>query len=65
MRWTKPRPGEYRTKSCFLIFPKCIDGVCRWMEAAVFQEKLFCSGGETYWEGVKWLDREAYAKSSS
>lgn len=67
MRWKQKPPievGRERVITKFLLFPRCIDGVWRWLEKAkVRQVRSFfeTSGGcvihpNYYWKWVAWID---------
>ena len=41
MRWRQKTliPGTVRVVTRFLFFPKCINGVCRWLEYATYKQQ--------------------------
>lgn len=62
MRWSSPEPtptriGDRRKRKGFLLFPKRIDEVTRWLETAEWEECLIPSGsGYLRWVDGRWLD---------
>ena len=74
MKWiqkrkSRPQINDTRIKKKFLLFPKCLDGVCRWLEIArVVQlrtETLDFLDSEgvvptEIWSDIHWYDEAPY-----
>ncbi len=65
MKWKKrkkPNNGDTRIKKKFLLFPKCIEGDCRWLEMAKYKQRYrrFVTLNRIYdeWIDVEWVDNE-------
>lgn len=56
MRWSQPKHWDNRYKSGFLLWPKCIDGECRWLESAVWQEK-YEKHSSPGWSAYRWAHK--------
>ena len=58
MRWRQKNQtlGEVRIIRKFLFFPKCINGVYRWLEYATYKQKCTPLGYDYYWYDVSWED---------
>jgi len=58
MRWKRPKEGQRRIKSQFLLFPKTIRGETRWLEFASWEEAFFVGmTGYSWWGEMKWIDK--------
>lgn len=55
MRWSKPKPGDTRIRKSFLLFPKCINKECRWLEYTKWKEKYT---KYNIWDSQKWIDND-------
>lgn len=65
MKWKVkvPKHGERRIRSKFLIFPKLIDGDCRWLERSYYIEEYEISNvmfQDCAWKPIKWVSEEDY-----
>ena len=63
MKWMKRereclRAGTVRTKSGFLLFPKCINDEYRFFEHATWKEQFHIGMifRTTWWEAIEWVD---------
>lgn len=62
MRWKQKTLilGTVRVVTRFLFFPKCINGVCRWLEYATYKQQYkdgYSSEGYLYyWDDISWED---------
>jgi len=54
MRWRKPKDGDTRFKKSFLLLPRTIQGVTRWLEMAKWEQRYSYTGS---WEfgDCKWV----------
>ena len=60
MEWNtnlKVQVGDKRIVTKFLLFPKSINGITRWLEVASWQERYKYVQYECKWIGIKWIDR--------
>jgi len=56
MRWTTPQHGDYRIKKGFLLFPKEINNVVRWLERATWKQRYgFGFMYAEYWQDIQWV----------
>ena len=66
MKWKQKTTGDTRIKTRFLLFPKCINGIYRWLEIASFEQSYDgCKYDidfwfiDTYlggWKNTQWVD---------
>ena len=63
MKWfpadNRPRPGDKRVKTRFLLFPKTINGERRWLETATWTEYLWAHWDGSVWEDLCWGEYES------
>lgn len=50
--------GDYRKKAGFLFFPRQIHRTKRWLEYAVWEEKLNYGAWGNFWCSTRWLDKD-------
>jgi len=67
MRWNekkKPKLGDTKTITKFLIFPKKIKGQWRWLEMASWVKKYDYAGDEFFyrWYDQDWLENYTFDK---
>lgn len=55
MKWKNPRVGEVRIKSGFLLFPKTLENITRWLEFATWEE-MYDGWSSKDWGAIRWLD---------
>jgi len=62
MRWQAPKIGERRIIKRFLILPRHINGIYRWLEHAKIEQYVVTKylNGYYYqdWEDLKWIDEQ-------
>lgn len=60
MKWNNPQRGDRRTRRAFLIFPKTIGSVTKWLETAEWEEEWFRfgrqSGESPDWDPIRWTE---------
>jgi len=55
MKKVLPKNGDRRTVGQYLLFPKIIDGVRRWLEFAVWEEEFVESKPYGIWFAKRWI----------
>ena len=58
MKWDTPnqKDGDKRERRGFLFLPRTINEKTRWLEWAVWEERLIVSWGDWWWTDVQWKD---------
>jgi len=56
MKWYQPKPGDTRVISKFLLFPRTINSITRWLEFAEIKQTFYSLEG---WEDDEWTDNLA------
>ena len=58
MRWQVEEKtiSNIRIVKRFLLFPKVINGVARWMELAKIKQTFTSTWDGAYWEDTEWMD---------
>ena len=56
----KPKLGDTRIKSRFLLFPKTIDNTTRWLERAswkeLYDDNIYNEFFSPFWSAIEWTD---------
>lgn len=65
MRWDKHKGYKYGDKKIvkrFLLFPRCLDNDCRWLEIAYIVKKYIISDDDCpgWWIPLRWASKEQY-----
>ena len=65
MRWQSKALGWFdrdqkRIQHKFLFIPRCINGAWRWLECAMWEEKVeLFAAGQYKWFATKWVEHES------
>jgi hypothetical protein len=47
--------GDVRYRGRFLLFPKCLNGECRWLEFAIIKQKYTSNNYYFGWDDVEFM----------